>query len=411
MNEKTRNYPAQGWIKILFMTMALLMASSLTTYAQEVPPDPPEPRTRIRGTITNCAGIPLAGVTVNIEGDFDSAVVITGSTGQFFASLELGSYLVTPVPTTGYFFSPQSRMTGTTNSANFTRYPRDNRSNFDGDCRTDVAVFRQSGGLWASLNSSNGQVVTYNFGTVGDIATPGDYNADGKTDYAVFRPSEGRWYVETDTSTPLAFDVYYFGVSGDIPVARDYDGDAKTDVALYRPSDRTWYILGSSSGFQAHQLGFNNDFRVTPGDYDGDNKDDIAIYRPSDGTWHVRRSSDGVLTTFQWGVSTDLPVQADYDGDGRTDYAVYRGSDQKWYVFGSTWGWTELSEWGLSTDRLVPGDYSGDGRADRAVQRPSNGYFYIRPTITEEWIESPSPLNPSDPSDFPVAAAYLTPLY
>ena len=293
---------------------------------------------------------------------------MTTASGTYSSGLlPADTYTVTPTPTTGYFFSPQSVSTTGEPAINFIRYPRDNRSNFDGDCKTDVAVFKATaGGLWASLNSSNGAVVSYNFGTTGDIATPGDYNADGKTDYAVFRPSEGRWYIETDKPTPLLFDVIYFGLSGDVPVPRDYDGDAKTDAAVFRPGDGTWYILGTSSGFQAHQLSFS-DARLVPGDYDGDNKDDIAVFRPSNGTWYVRRSSDGVVSTFQWGLSTDLPVQADYDNDGRTDYAVYRGSDERWYVYGSSIGWTKLGPWGLSTDRLVPGDYSGDRRTDPAV--------------------------------------------
>ena len=405
MNEKTRNHPTQGWIKILFMLAALLIAPSLTTHAQDesVPPCPDcPPPVRVKGTVRNCAGAPLAGITVNIDGEKgNSFVVTTSAAGTYNVLLPFDIYTATPVPTTGYFFSPQN---AGPNNPTFTRYPRDNRANFDGDCKTDVAVFRASDGLWASLNSSNAALVKYNFGTSGDIATPGDYNADGKTDYAVFRPSEGNWYIETDTSTPLAFDVIHWGLSGDIPVPRDYDGDAKTDVAVFRPSERIWYILGSSTGFQAIQWGYSDD-RLTPGDYDGDNKDDIAVFRPSNGTWYVRRSSDGGLIEFQWGLSTDLPVQADYDDDGRTDFAVYRGSDQKWYVYGSTIGWTELPAWGLSTDRLVPGDYSGDRRADAAVQRPTNGVFYIRDTVTN--AETQVPFS----SDFPVAAAYLTPLY
>ena len=237
MNEKTNKYPAQSRLKILLVTAILLMASSLTVNAQDesVPPDPPEPTTRIRGTIRTCAGVPLPGVTVNIEGDFGSAEVVTNSLGVFFAQLEIGLYTVTPVPPQGYFFSPQFRVTGTTNNANFTRYPRDNRANFDGDCRTDVSVFNRGSGEWRVLNSSNGQLVSFFFGQSADIPTPGDYNADGKTDYAVFRPGNATWYIATDTSG--SFYGVPFGLTGDIPVARDYDGDAKTDIAVFRPGN------------------------------------------------------------------------------------------------------------------------------------------------------------------------------
>jgi hypothetical protein len=405
MIEKTSKSLTQVLFKIWFMAAALLMASSLAAFAQEAQPSPCpdcEFPIRVRGTVRNCAGAPLAGVTVHIEGqNGNSTDAVTTASGTYSVLMPPDDYTVTPVPTTGYFFSPQN---GGPINAVFTRYRRDNRANFDGDCRTDIAVFNRSTGVWTSRNSSNGVDVSYTFGLSGDIPTPGDFNADGKTDYAVFRPSEGNWYIETDISSPFVFDVIHFGFSGDIPVARDYDGDGKTDLAVFRPSDTIWYILGSSTGFQARQWGLSSD-RVVPGDYDGDNKDDIAVYRPSTGYWYILRSSDGGYSAPQFGLSTDVPVQADYDGDGRIDVAVYRPSSGVWYILGSSIGWTELPSWGLSTDRVAPGDYSGDGKADVAVQRPSTSFFYIRDTATNEVTAQ------FFSSEFPVAGAYLTPLY
>jgi hypothetical protein len=182
--------------------------------------------------------------------------------------------------------------------------PRENRADFDGDCKTDLSTFNRSTGEWASVNSSNSGFVSFFFGQSGDIATPGDYNGDGKTDRAVFRPGNGFWYIETDiTSTP--YESVWFGQSGDIPVARDYDGDNKADVAVFRPGNGLWCIIKSSDKSESYvQWGQTGD-RVVPGDYDGDGKTDVAIFRPEStyGTWWILRSSNGSYYNFSWGFN------------------------------------------------------------------------------------------------------------
>jgi uncharacterized delta-60 repeat protein len=248
-------------------------------------------------------------------------------------------------------------------------------TDFDGDGRTDLSVFRPSEGNWYIRNSSNNAFRAEHFGTTGDVIAPGDYDGDGRMDDAVFRPSSGYWYILNSSDNSVSST--QLGQSGDIPATGDFDGDGKSDIAVFRPSAGTFYLIHSSDG-SSHfkQWGADGDIPVM-GDYDGDLKTDFAIFRPSESAFYILRSSDGVILGQQWGTNGDKPITADFDGDRKTDICIYRPSAGTWYYLRSSDNGFRGIGWGTMGDLPASGDYDGDGKSDVAVFRPSAGVFYI----------------------------------
>lgn len=141
-------------------------------------------------------------------------------------------------------------------------------ADYNGDKRTDIAVFRPSLNNWYvyqpylsyyySPAPGGISYTTTNFGATGDRLVPSDYSGDGRDDIAVFRPSTGQWRLNFASDTRVT--VYSWGQSGDVPVPGDYDNDGKTDVAVWRPLDGTFYVRKSSTGTPlTQQWGVNGD--------------------------------------------------------------------------------------------------------------------------------------------------------
>jgi putative transposon-encoded protein len=125
---------------------------------------------------------------------------------------------------------------------------------YDGDRRNDFAVYRHSEGNWyIRTNPAVGSpsVIFRSWGGIGsgataDRAVPADYDGDGKTDIAIYRVSEFNFYIINSQTNSVT--IKSWGISGDVLVPADYDGDGKADVAIVRPAPASqWWILQSST--------------------------------------------------------------------------------------------------------------------------------------------------------------------
>jgi hypothetical protein len=255
-------------------------------------------------------------------------------------------------------------------------------TDFDADGKADPSIYRASNGFWYINRSTAGFTATQ-WGLATDKLAPADYDGDDKTDVAVWREDVATvagFYILLSSNNTMRIE--RFGQTGDDPtIVGDWDGDGKADPAVHRgpgggpqayiyfrgslnnPSGNVTFIPWGASGDKAMR-----------GDFDGDGKMDPAVFRPSNGVWYIAQSSNGTIRYENWGTASDKFVPADYDGDAKTDLAVFRSG--VWYIKQSSNSQTAYINWGLGTDAPVPADYDGDGKTDAAVYR--NGVWYER---------------------------------
>jgi uncharacterized delta-60 repeat protein len=278
-------------------------------------------------------------------------------------------------------------------------------SDFDGDGRTDAAVFRS--GTWfinpstaPSLNAPNG-FYGIQFGVSGDRLAPADYDGDGKTDIAVWRESEANFYVLNSANNSVR--VENFGLAGDVPTVGDYDGDGKADLSVYRAGANGYFYfrgsLNNPSGNIAYVAWGAAGDKPVAGDFDGDRKMDFAVFRPAEAMWYIRRSSDDQTNYYRFGLADDKLVTGDFDGDGKSDVTVFR--DGVWYILQSSNNQIRYQNWGVNSDTLAAGDYDGDGKTDVAIWR--GGIFYVLNSSNAAATYQ----NFGTSGDLPVASAFV----
>ncbi|MBI2440742.1 MAG: VCBS repeat-containing protein [Lentisphaerae bacterium] len=253
-------------------------------------------------------------------------------------------------------------------------------NDYDGDGKSDLALYRKTSGEWIILLSgSEYQTATAVLGGQGYKPALADYDGDGKSDLVVYHQATGQWTFMLSASGYVTATLV-MGGSGYVPVPADYDGDGKADPIVYQESSGLWQILQSASSYAPLNVSLGgNGYKAVAADFDGDGKSDIAVYRRSTGDWQIMLSSLEYWTTeFRFGGSGQVPAPADYDADGKTDPAVYKESSGEWNVMMSKYSYlTATATFGGNGYVAVPADYDGDGKGDVVVYSESAGELKI----------------------------------
>ena len=223
---------------------------------------------------------------------------------------------------------------------------------YNGDGKSDVAIFREANGLWAVRD-----ITRFYFGASGDDPVPGDYDNDGITDAGIFRGSNGLWVIRNITRA-------YYGAAGYIPVPGDYNGDGKCDPGLFRSSNGLWAVKDLTRVY----WGAQSDLPV-PGYYSHSRQKYIGIFRPSNGLWAIR----DLTRTYFGGEANDVPLPSVAGGIGGWEPAIFRPSTGLWAVKSGFRAYV-----GNEADKPAPGDYDGYGGNEPAIFREVSGLWVAR---------------------------------
>jgi hypothetical protein len=273
-------------------------------------------------------------------------------------------------------------------------------SDFDGDGRSDIVVFRPPTGMWYILYSAKNfefaQHKAFQLGLPGDVPLIGEFDGDGIADMAVWRPSNGVWYIRQSSNGYANYSAVQWGLNGDEPLSGDYDGDGRTDLTVFRKSAGRFFSLRSQAGYNrgAALLGDQSSYldislgavghNAFVGRFTNSSRDEFMTIWQLIRFWSVKDSGNQLLFSQPWGEPGDTPVPMDVDGDGLTDRIITRqiGSNWQWFTAFAAGG-ARVDTFGASSERPVGRrDFDGDGKDDMATFHNPSGTWRIKYSST-----------------------------
>jgi hypothetical protein len=298
-------------------------------------------------------------------------------------------------------------------------------ADYNGDGKSDVAVYAQSGDSWR-VGISDGTSFTFGnpVGGVGDLLggarrlSVGDYTGDGKADLLVYDRGDGSLRLGVSTGTSFAWrQVASVGGFGNLLDGShmlydgDFNGDGKRDLAFYYNGNGDWFVgLSDGNAITFHNAGNTSNFGdvvdgshgMVVGDWNGDHKTDVMFHYSGNGDWWMGLS-DGNVFDWHRAATTDAAMTGnaldlrhrmyvgDADGDGKSDVWVYDTGSGAWWrgrSDGTSLAFALADQTGNFGDLVDPsrqmffGDYDGDGKTDTLFYYEGDGNWWLRKSGT-----------------------------